>query len=387
MFLFFKKGREDMTLSEVTERLNLLRTPIALVYTPVNFNVERKKFLESDDYNPQFRYKIIRNENDKVFSSLQSLKRVTNIDPSISDFYVELVKEKMEASELLHAVGDNDEVSRISKERFRMPSPVLFRNSARILRGKVEKYKLIDQKKVLESRWMGFDEVKEAVDIVLKEVGLDDWKVIKSKKIAKNGVRTLLKGQSFAVDAGIRKRAMGLRKTIVHEIGTHVLRSYNGKLTGYNALYKPNVMEYLDVEEGLAMWNEENMRLLSYRELKKRALQVWSIQIGEYMTFRELYNALLGSVHRLEAFNIAYRVKRGLSDTSKPGIFCKDVVYLRGFHRVRAKLEKDASLYNKLYAGKIGFSQTKWVDDGLIPYPKLVLEPSVYETAFKKAGI
>src|SRR5690606_838884 len=171
------------------------------------------------------------------------------------------------------------------------------------------------------------------------------------------------------------------------EIGTHVLRSYNGKLTGYNALYKPNVMEYLDVEEGLAMWNEENMRLLSYRELKKRALQVWSIQIGEYMTFRELYNALLGSVHRLEAFNIAYRVKRGLSDTSKPGIFCKDVVYLRGFHRVRAKLEKDASLYNKLYAGKIGFSQTKWVDDGLIPYPKLVLEPSVYEAAFKKAGI
>ena len=76
-------------------------------------------------------------------------------------------------------------------------------------------------------------------------------------------------------------------------------------------------------------------------------------------------------------------VKRGLGDTSFPGIFAKDVIYFRGFRRVRKKLLDDVSLYKKLYAGKIGFQQVKWVDEGLIKMPTLLPKKEVFDKIFK----
>ena len=40
----------------------------------------------------------------------------------------------------------------------------------------------------------------------------------------------------------------------------------------------------------------------------------------------------------------------GLGDTSKPGIYSKDVVYYRGFRRVRKRLAEDPTAFAKLYA-------------------------------------
>jgi hypothetical protein len=105
------------------------------------------------------------------------------------------------------------------------------------------------------------------------------------------------------------------------------------------------------------------------------------------LSFRELYNALLGVLPKYAAFDVVFRVKRGLGDTHDSGMYYKDVVYFRGFRRVRKKLEEDPSLYNKLYAGKITFKQCEWVEDGLIPMPTNIPDKAKWLEIFKKAGI
>ncbi|MDY6769446.1 MAG: hypothetical protein SVU88_00570, partial [Candidatus Nanohaloarchaea archaeon] len=58
------------------------------------------------------------------------------------------------------------------------------------------------------------------------------------------------------------------------------------------------------------------------------------------------------------AFIRAYRVKRGLQDTSRPGGFIKDHIYFQGYRR----LEQEPGLAADLYAGKLGFDDVGLVD-------------------------
>ncbi len=129
------------------------------------------------------------------------------------------------------------------------------------------------------------------------------------------------------------------------------------------------------------------MGLLTEKWLRNKAAMVYAISVGEEMSFRTLYNCLLGVLPKYSAFDVTYRVKRGLSDTSKPGLYTKDICYFRGFRKVLKKFETQPNLYTLLYAGKISFKQCEWVEEGLIPKPKIVPSKAVWNDIFKKAGI
>lgn len=387
MNIFFKKEKEKMKIDEVTKLLGELKIPIALVFTPINLISEKKKFFNSDTYDPQFQYRVVKNRNKEILKELSSLKEVLDVDPRISNFYIDLIDSKREASDLMHAVGNNEAVTDISIARYGKPSVKLFRNSSMVLRGKYGKYNLAKEDKIMDSEMLGYDRIVSVFDIVFKELGLEGWSVNKSLNIAKNGVKVGVKRKEILVDGNISKSKFHLRKTIIHEVGTHALRSYYGLISGFEAISKPNLPEYLDVEEGLASWNENNMGLLPEKSLRNKAALTWSIYVGEELSFRQLYNVLLGNFSRLGAFDIAYRVKRGLSDTSYPGIYAKDVVYFRGFKKVMKKLKEDPTLYQKLYSGKISFKQCEWVEEGLIPKAKKIPTKNDCLDIFKKAGI
>jgi hypothetical protein len=286
----------------------------------------------------------------------------------------------------MHAVGNNDLVTDISSEKYRLPSGILFKNAARVLRGYTKNYDLVEYPK--NQRKLGHEEIVRVFDTVFDELGLKEWSVNESINIAKQGVKVGVKKKEVLVYKDIERTPFKLRKTIVHEVGTHVLRAHNGERTGFEALSKANLSSYLDIEEGLAMFNEMKMGLLTERWLKNKAAMAWAIYLGRYMSFRELYNVMLGALPKKTAFNVVYRVKRGLADTSYPGIYAKDSVYFRGFRRVKRKLEREPRLYNQLYAGKIDFKQCVWVEEGLIRKPS-ILPPTKeeWDRIFKKVGI
>lgn len=381
------KTRKGITLQEVTSLLNDLRLPIAMVYTPVNLKSEKKKFFDSDTYNPCFQYKIVKNNNDDILKRLLHVEEIIDIDPRISDFYIQLISSKKEANDLMHAVGNNELVTDISYNRYGKPSPILFRNACRVLRGGMSGYDIKKSKTLDKGKILGFREIEEVFRVVFDELGLGDWRIEESKNIPKNSIKVGIKSKRVFVDPNIERTQFKLRKTIVHEVGTHVLRATNGEKTGFDALSKANLASYLDVEEGLATWNEQNLGLLTDRWLVKKAILTYALYIGEDMSFRELYNALLGILPKNGAFSTTYRVKRGLRDTTYGGLYTKDIVYFRGFRKVMRRFEKDSSLYELLYAGKIDFKQAEWVREGLIRKPDQVPTKEKWQEIFKKARI
>ena len=60
-------------------------------------------------------------------------------------------------------------------------------------------------------------------------------------------------------------------------------------------------------------------------------------------SFRDIYEYISESITSKEAFKIAFRVKRGLSDTSLPGGFPKDLVYILGYRKVDEYVKKGNS--------------------------------------------
>ncbi len=384
-FLFGKK--KVMSLAEVTTLLSSLRIPTALVFTPINLETEKKKFFNSDTYNPVFEYRIVKNNNAEILKKLFKVKEIGDIDPRISDFYIQLIDSKREANDLMYAVGDNESITDISVHRYGKPGDQLFRNAARVLRGKMDSYNVVKSDSIRKNDLLHHDEIVRIFNTTFEELGLEGWSVNDSINIAKNGVKVGVKKKEILVDPNIERTRFKLRKTLVHEVGTHALRAYNGLRCGIDALSNANLPEYLDIEEGLATWNENNMGLLTDKWLKKKAALTWAIYLGEDLSFRELYNVLLAVLPKYSAFDITYRVKRGLGDTHDRGIYSKDIAYFRGFRKVKKKLEENPRLYNQLYAGKITFKQCEWVEDGLLPAPTNVPTKEKWLEIFKKAGI
>jgi hypothetical protein len=385
--IFSRKGKKELKLNEVTEILQQLRIPISLVFTPTNLKEEKKRFFDSDSYEPYFEYRVVRNKNSDIFRQLSSLKRISDVDPRISDFYIQLIEDKRLVSDLMHSVGSNALVTELSLKKYRDPSVKLFRNSARVLRGKFDKYEVKINKKLDRGRKLNYEQIEKVFDVVFESLGLDGWSIAPSKKISKNGIKVGIKRKQILVDSNITRSEFKLKKTIIHEVGTHVLRSMNGFNTGFPALGNANLSSYLDIEEGLATWNEESMGYLTDTWLKKKAGMAWAIYLGERLSFRQLYNALSGTFLKYSSWDIAYRVKRGLGDTSYPGIYAKDIVYFRGFRKVKRILDKDPTMYEKLYAGKIDIKRARWVDEGLIPKPKVVPSEELWKDIFSRAGL
>lgn len=379
-------SKKKMTLEGVTQLLNQLRIPTSLVFTPINLAEEKKKFFESDSYNPQFKYRLVKNRNEDILNELEEVGEVSDVDPRISQFYLDLIKAKKDVNEMMYAAGDNEKFSEISLQRYKLPSPILFRNAARILRGRMSGYQVIDEEKYKKQEFLTYEEISDVFHIIFDEFGLTGWSTNKSINIATNGVKVGIKMREVLMDPDIKKRPIELRKTVIHEM-THVLRAHNGALTGFDALAKSNLPSYLDAEEGLAKYNEEIMGVLKGTDMVKGAGKVWAIYVGKDLSFRKLYNAALGFAPKNLAFEICYRVKRGLGDTSKPGIYSRDIAYFRGFRRARKMIRSESAVYDKLFAAKIGFSQIGWVDDGLIPKAAIVPTKEDFDKAFKKAGI
>ncbi len=384
--LFSNKNRKEIKLNEVTELLNELRLPTSMIFTPTNLEAEKRKFFNSDTYNPYFEYRIPENRNKKILKELSSIVKIVDVDPRISDFYLELIEAKINMDDLINAVGDNLHFTKISKNRFKKPSPILFRNACRILRNNVKGYNLqkeLKEKERKDEPKYEYDGVKHAFELVLNSYGLYDWTINESMNIHASGMKVAVKRKEILMDKNIKRSLQDLKKSIVHEM-VHIMRSYNGEKTGFDALSKPNLANYLDVEEGLATYTEEVMGVMRYKDLKKGAAKIWALHVGEQLSFRELYNAALSFNKKKEAFDLVYRVKRGLGDTSMPGLYCKDIAYFRGFKKVRKKCNDDKNLYRKLFAGKISFEQVKWVDEGLIPKPEIVPSEKKYKEVFDK---
>lgn len=383
----FRSKKKTMKKEEVEGLMAKIITPISLYLKPTNLDEEREKFFESSTYNPQFKYRKRSNRNNQIFSSLASLEEVTDVDPEISKFIIKVIESKKQASDLFFAIGNDEEFVRISQERFGEPNYKLFKKACMILRRNYGDIKVAEVSERLKNKKFEYDDLESIFQKTFDILDLKDWIVDKSKAIGSSGVRTVVKTRRIMMDPEIQISADRLRKTIVHEVATHALRGENGYSTGYRVFYKPNLIEYLDDEEGLAIYNEEKYGVLRASSLRKSASYVYSSYLAKKYSFREVFNSLRGIFPPKTSFNLVYRIKRGLSDTSRRGGYLRDCSYLRGFLKVRKKLENDSASYRNMYAGKLPMSYLYLVEEGILPKPKIWPSNEVIEKIFKSVGI
>ncbi|MEK6861169.1 MAG: tyrosine/phenylalanine carboxypeptidase domain-containing protein [Nanoarchaeota archaeon] len=303
--------------------------------TPVNFEEEKKKMMKDRFYNPQFKYSEI------ISNLLEAEKRLKKLKPDNSVFG-RLLKQKIEEfTTQINLIKNYGKplFTNYSIKWYKKPSPELVNKAKELLKLEYEDSSVAHTT---------ISAVKKFTDI-LKEYGLK-YKVIERELIV--GANFDIAHQMLYINKNKKFTEHEIRRLIVHEIKTHILRSENGKKQRYK-LFIIGFPYYLITEEGLAVYNEEKEGFLTNDVIKRYAGRVIAIDLALKNSFSYVYNYLLEYFDKEEAFLLTSRAKRGLSDTSRPGAFTKDHLYLSGYYPIKNFVKSDGNI-NKLYIGKIG---------------------------------
>jgi len=183
----------------------------------------------------------------------------------------------------------------------------------------------------------------------LDALGLSDWTVEIASIAAKVEVQSFFR--RIRIQTGARFSPEEAARLKVHEIGVHCLRYANGSRQPFR-LFRHGLPDYLETEEGLAVYAEELTGTLSGQDMRRYALRVIACDLAGRLGFADVFYALLDhGCAPDEAFSLTARVKRGLTDTSLPGGWTKDQIYLRGWLKLRRAVPEEI---RAVFLGKIG---------------------------------
>ena len=200
----------------------------------------------------------------------------------------------------------------------------------------------------------------------LRQYGLLDWRVEVKANLSATNTDPANRVVNLRGDLTYSMEEM--KRLVVHEVDTHVLRAANGYSQPYRLFALGAVPSYLMTEEGLAVVNEERMGYIDHPRTRMFAARVIAAHSALVNPFSMVYGELLDhGFSPNDAFVTARRVKRGLGDTSQPGGYIKDQSYLWGRVLVEEFVLSGGDL-SRLYVGKIALEHVPFVDDlGLLP--------------------
>ena len=343
----------DKRLKRIDNFFSVVSSQIGVAnVNPKNLAKARTMFFK-EKHDPIFTY----TKPDKSLLGFSDiLKELSFGDTAIEQLFEAKRKELINKCEAMVRIGKSNFSKKIQKV-YPPPSPALVEQARKIL-------SLPQSEK--DQRIMRKDAIS-AIRKVCKQIGIKYR--IRSVELATSAnispqkrVLELKKRERFALDY--------VKRLIVHEIGTHALRSENGALQEYK-LFRGGTGNYLETEEGLAVFNEYRSGMMTHSILRNYAGRVIAIDTALQTGFRGTYKALRKYFSEKTAFKLAVRAKRGLKDTSQPGAYTKDVVYLRGFLAVKkwSKRNDVASLY----VGKVSLQDLKLMEELPLREPRYVL--------------
>ncbi|MBW2971699.1 DUF1704 domain-containing protein [Candidatus Woesearchaeota archaeon] len=332
-------------LRSIDSHLQRIINPVSFFdVNPLNLDEEKEEVFKDPDYNPYFIYGEPPFDFDKVQEELHSVDEHDSPLGHVLDKKRELFIDK---SEMLRNRGA-PKFSVFARKVYGLPSRRVLENSVSFLSLESEtEQKTVPSNKAVhlvraEVKHYGFD-----YEVSAKNMSASAMVLVAKRKI-------FVKDRFFFSDNFVRR-------LILHEIGTHVLRAENGREQPFMIFFH-GFPDYLATEEGLAVVNEERFGLLNNENLKNYAARAVAVQMAMSKSFSEIYSYLLGFFNQATAFRLATRAKRGIADTSKPGGCPKDYVYIDGYLKVKDYLAKGGSL-SALYTGKVGVDHVGWMKE------------------------
>lgn len=333
-------------LKKIDRKLNKIRDKISFtVVNPINMEQEKNRFFSEGEYNPQFKYDRYRTDLDLMKSKLENIKT----DSSVLGRILE--------QERLSLIKRVLMLKNLGKEEFTQRSIDVYGKPSRELVERARKLLTIEEKEKEEI--LVSEEVMSLLRDALNRYNFNEWVIIEKDMPAAAAVKSSKKILYIKKDAFFSKEFIG--RLIVHEIGTHILRSENGRNQPFTVFWK-GLPDYMATEEGLAVVNEELHGHLNKKIMRNYIGRVIAVDAGLKGSFNYVFKELSKYFIAETAFKLAMRAKRGISDTSKSGGLTKDYLYLDGYFKVKKYLE-DGGDINKLYYGKIGVEHIPLLKD------------------------
>ncbi|MBN1175832.1 DUF1704 domain-containing protein [Candidatus Woesearchaeota archaeon] len=350
-------------LKEIDEVLTRIRSEFEDYshITPINTNEEYELFVKKDcNYNPQLKYKEY-----NVKNKIEDLKKLKiENDSEIGKLFCEIKDYLLSFAEQFDNIGTD----KFHTEHLFEPIDEETLDKAKETLDK-EIEEVEESEKEISSQELGNKLRQE-----LEKYGLNDWKINYNKNASStvnvNGgkKKITIRDETYFSESHVQK-------LIIHEIGTHALRSENGRQQEYK-IFSTGLPNYLSTEEGLASYNEEQQGVSNPHIIKRLARNVLMTSVASKGSFMDIYNSIRPYFEEDEegdekTFKMCVRIKRGLGDTKKPGGFLKDHAYFQGLCKIR-KFVKEGGDLKKLYAGKIGIQHLLLLEKGVLKNPKII---------------
>lgn len=275
-------------------------------FSPLNLEEEKKKFFFDQEYNPQFEYR----------ETIQEVDLLRYGDPS--DALLGPAKKILDS--VLQTFGTEAAFYEKTKGE-----PLDLTTTTTIIR-----------------EYLKLNNIEEMVKLVFSD------QFVARTSLKRNGHQFTLN-----IRTPLTYRSKSLTSVLHHEIGTHLFRWLNEmRQPWFENRSQSGFHDYLVTEEGLAtlhsLINQEHPYLWS------AALNYFCVVEGSRSSFAELYKKLQRYVDDSERrWQFCLKVKRGVEDTSTPGVYTKNQMYFSGVVQVLRWLTQNAFAVEKLYYGKI----------------------------------
>lgn len=327
----------DKRVCDIDEKIKLLS-----YLKPQNLNEERARFLKNPNFSPQFIYKVPKLD----FKALhKDLKRIPlRIGHPLIPIYQAKIDELENKLYMIQNIG---------KPQFAEYCEKVFGSATEELYLEAKNSLSTMEIEPDTSEAIPFKDTILLLKTALRKRKLSHWKVVISQEtIADVQVN---KSNSLILKDKIKFTENRLKSVITHEIDTHIFRLENGKRQPYR-IFERGTANYLATEEGLAIYNQNRLKIPLGEKKKSPALLVIAAYLGTTMSFKDLYHTLREEykVSAEQAWHLCIKVKRGVQDTSEKIVFTKDILYFVGNRNIEKFFKNNPHLsVNDLYIGKI----------------------------------
>ncbi|MGB0949248.1 MAG: flavohemoglobin expression-modulating QEGLA motif protein, partial [Marinirhabdus sp.] len=341
----------DRQLNELVKKIELLN-----YVNPINIEQEKRHFFASK-YNiePNFKYRRIDFNAFKIQQQLFSQPVNSIKNEETRNFFLDVIYDYSGLVQCIETIGKGPKFYFNCLKSFGTPTEKDVENAKFILHFPDEAY---------DGQMEPIFNAAEAAEYFLQfaqrygfEFNIKLSTKITAAAMVQNNTKTLL------LKKNLRYSANQLEVLANHEIGVHLVTTYNG-LEQPLKIYYNGFPKNTETQEGLAVFSEYMsgcLTLYRLKELSYRLLAADSLRkgFGFCDTFDLLHNQY--RLNREEAYNITLRAHRG-------GGFTKDYMYLTGLKKMYDAHHggEDLSL---LLSGKVSAVHTelikKWKTEGL----------------------
>ena len=318
---------------------------------PTNLIEEKEKFLKcfhnNEIYNPIFHYQGESNI-DKISTLESFLKEFIKYDHILSSFYIELIHDTI--TWIINFKKRGEEFEQWLLNVHGLPNKNAY------------SFAINNLKKIIpytEGNSISSSEVVEFFNKKLTELNFKKWKAIEDRNTFK--IAVVRSQKTIKISSKINYDEGELERLLIHEIMTHVWRSENAKFQK-SPLFLHGFPSYMTTEEGLAILNEMKLDLCPPSQFQKYCLRLIGAWMLQDYGFWDVFSFAVKYLDEYSAFDFTSRLKRGLIDTSVPGGFSKDHIYLSGYLDLQ---ELDINSLKLLYIGKVGIQHLNLILNNL----------------------